>query len=277
MAAHCGKYNHTLPCSALFTKNAKHDKCYIIVCLHVPMCFLRTCQILQANDQLPLRVFLTHMHDELKRKPSDPAGSGALLQPFRPACFTPQPGGAHAGSMESRLLMERVKIFSDGSLGAETAALRKLNTTAAATVDPSKGAVGSNSSSSGDKGVLVYERPELANMIADAYRARFRVEIHAIGDEAAEQVLSALDDSEAILAQDQQQQKQAAIFCGRPESAQKLRHWRPILTHCQVLGADLIERMAEKGVVANVQPSFVPTGTCLPRFIIPLRYSSASR
>jgi len=34
---------------------------------------------------------------------------------------------------------------------------------------------------------------------------------------------------------------------------------RPILTHCQVLGADLVERMARMNVVANVQPSFVPT------------------
>ena len=34
---------------------------------------------------------------------------------------------------------------------------------------------------------------------------------------------------------------------------------RPVLTHCQVLGDDLIARMAALGVVANIQPSFVPT------------------
>jgi predicted amidohydrolase YtcJ len=34
---------------------------------------------------------------------------------------------------------------------------------------------------------------------------------------------------------------------------------RPVLTHCQVLSSSLIDRMAAGGVVANVQPSFVPT------------------
>lgn len=34
---------------------------------------------------------------------------------------------------------------------------------------------------------------------------------------------------------------------------------RPVLTHCQVLSSSLIDRMASGGVVANVQPSFVPT------------------
>jgi Amidohydrolase family len=34
---------------------------------------------------------------------------------------------------------------------------------------------------------------------------------------------------------------------------------RPVLTHCQVLDSELIERMATGGVIANVQPSFVPT------------------
>ena len=40
---------------------------------------------------------------------------------------------------------------------------------------------------------------------------------------------------------------------------------RPILTHCQVLGHDLIKRMASSGVIANVQPSFVPTDA---RFVL---------
>ena len=32
-----------------------------------------------------------------------------------------------------------------------------------------------------------------------------------------------------------------------------------MLTHCQVLGEDLIRRMVAGGVIANIQPSFVPT------------------
>jgi predicted amidohydrolase YtcJ len=36
--------------------------------------------------------------------------------------------------------------------------------------------------------------------------------------------------------------------------------WRPILTHCQILGADLVEKMKALNAIANIQPSFVPTG-----------------
>ena len=34
---------------------------------------------------------------------------------------------------------------------------------------------------------------------------------------------------------------------------------RPVLTHCQILGEDLVKQMKRLGVIANVQPSFVPT------------------
>ncbi len=34
---------------------------------------------------------------------------------------------------------------------------------------------------------------------------------------------------------------------------------RPVITHCQVMGEDLMERMARQGAVASIQPSFVST------------------
>lgn len=40
---------------------------------------------------------------------------------------------------------------------------------------------------------------------------------------------------------------------------------RPILTHCQVLGADLIKSIKELGIIANIQPSFVITDTSFAR------------
>ena len=36
--------------------------------------------------------------------------------------------------------------------------------------------------------------------------------------------------------------------------------WRPILTHCQILGLDLVDKMKALNAIANIQPSFVPTG-----------------
>ncbi|GMF22958.1 unnamed protein product [Phytophthora lilii] len=56
-----------------------------------------------------------------------------------------------------------------------------------------------------------------------------------IGDRAAEQVLAAL--------------KSAGV---QPEK-------RPLLTHCQILGEDLISQMREQGVIGNIQPSFTVT------------------
>lgn len=157
----------------------------------------------EAQNQLPLRVLLTPQSAELDR---------ALRQ--RPK---------HAMRLQfptSRLAVERVKIFSDGSLGAETAAIR----------DPT--AVHRM------RGILVHPTDALVQQIVAAESSNMRLEIHAIGDAAAEQVLAALAQAQQQLAR-------------RPH--------RPILTHCQVLGEDLLLQMKALNVVANVQPSFVPT------------------
>ena len=71
------------------------------------------------------------------------------------------------------------------------------------------------------------------------------LEVHAIGDAAAEAVLDAFD---------------AELGPPLPATEAPLSsRARPVLTHCQVLGDDLIARMAALGVVANIQPSFVAT------------------
>jgi predicted amidohydrolase YtcJ len=106
--------------------------------------------------------------------------------------------------------------------------------------------------SSATKGVFVHEEEVLSDMMAQAYLAGYRLEVHAIGDAAAERVLNALERSELLI--------NGSSDC---DHLTKKKHFRPILTHCQVLGADLIEKMAKLGVVANIQPSFVPTGMIL--------------
>ena len=93
------------------------------------------------------------------------------------------------------------------------------------------------------KGVLIHSQSSLLNMITTSSQLGYRLEIHAIGDKAAETVLDALIDcySQSL-----------------PEGMKE--HWRPILTHCQILGPDLLEKMRTIGAIANIQPSFVPTG-----------------
>jgi predicted amidohydrolase YtcJ len=145
-------------------------------------------QALDARGELPLRVHLTLQADELQA-------------PFR--------------SESGMLCVERVKLFVDGALGADTALLREKD-----------GSV---------HGIRIHPQEELDAMVARTHRAGLRVEAHAIGDAAAAAALTSF------------------------ERAGLARADRPVLTHCQVLGADLIERMARTGVIANVQPTFVPT------------------
>ncbi len=142
---------------------------------------------LDASGFLPIRVYLTARHGEVET-------------PFR--------------SDSGMLCCERVKIFTDGALGANTAALRD---------------------GSGVSGILVHTQEKLNGMVASAHETGMRVEAHAIGDAAAEAVICAV------------------------RYAKIPRNCRPVLTHCQVLGPDLVKDMAELGIIANVQPSFVPT------------------
>lgn len=149
---------------------------------------------LQQEGKLPIRVYLTVYHHELDRPDiPKPLSQTGLLE------------------------CHRVKIIADGSLGAETAALRQPY-------------VGKDA-----KGLLIYSRPTLVSMVKTAHDLGYRLEVHAIGDEAAEAVLEAFE--------------KAGV---QPED-------RPILTHCQILGPDLLDTMARLGVIANVQPQFVTT------------------
>lgn len=147
---------------------------------------------------LPLRVFLTINHDEFEANSS---------RPLPPSFSSPA----------SLLSCGRIKLYSDGSLGAETAALRS----------PYVGTT--------NTGILIHTPEALKSKISSAHKAGFQLEVHAIGDRALETVLDALEGAEV------------------PSEV------RPVITHCQVMGEDLMVRMAKQGVVANIQPSFVGT------------------
>jgi predicted amidohydrolase YtcJ len=169
-------------------------------------CYDAYSQLLQENS-LPIRIFLTPNCSEIKQLSQ--RTNGAIHLDRNPAQFAP-----------TRLAMERIKIFSDGSLGAETAALK---------ISEEK-----------FKGILIHSRDSLKTMITESTNLGFRVEVHAIGDAAAEQVCNAFNDAVHELN-------------GKPII-------RPLLTHCQVLSPHAISTMKNLQMIANVQPSFVPTG-----------------
>uniref|UniRef100_K3XA87 Amidohydrolase 3 domain-containing protein n=1 Tax=Globisporangium ultimum (strain ATCC 200006 / CBS 805.95 / DAOM BR144) TaxID=431595 RepID=K3XA87_GLOUD len=155
---------------------------------------------IQEQSGLPLRVYMTPSIGELK----DPA--------------TPRPG-----SKVGILSCDRIKLFSDGSLGAETAAVRQPY-------------IGTD-----NRGILMDSDADLIKKVSDANADGYRLEIHAIGDRAAEQVLMAL------------------------KAAQIPAEKRPILTHCQILGEDLLVQMRDQGVIGNIQPSFTITDATFAR------------
>ena len=98
--------------------------------------------------ELPIRVYLTIDHGEIGKGP-------------RP------------GEHEGLLYCKRVKLFSDGSLGAETAALRQPY-------------VGTE-----NIGVLIHPLDELTEKVRLAHQEGYQLEIHAIGDRAMATVLDA--------------------------------------------------------------------------------------
>lgn len=151
---------------------------------------LHVYQALMRSGALPLRVFLTPNLSDLTKAPGE--GGVAGVPPFRHhglKISAPQVRAvaeaaegsslneeANIGTAESRLVVERVKIFSDGSLGAETAAIRNIE--AAGDMEAQY------------SGVLIHSSSDLESSIRLAKTNGYRLEIHAIGDKAAEQVRS---------------------------------------------------------------------------------------
>jgi hypothetical protein len=112
-----------------------------------------------------------------------------------------------------------VKLFSDGSLGARTAALREPYSDKPETC-----------------GMMLYSQKKLDQLVLKAHCAGLQLGVHAIGDRAVENVLKAFE-------------KALKKF---PRGDHRHR-----IEHCSVLNPTLIERMGGLGLVASVQPHFV--------------------
>ncbi|KAL1523797.1 hypothetical protein AB1Y20_018720 [Prymnesium parvum] len=190
---------------------------------------------MERQGALPLRVFVTPSADEEGKPPPTRA----------------------AGAPPPLLSCHRAKLFADGSLGAETAAMRTAYLRRPEGGGEEEGEAGGEGGGGGEEeggepnfGQLAYPAAELRARVLAAAAEGYRLEVHAIGDAAAAAALDAFD--------------------ALPRGA------RPLLTHCQLLGADLLGRMAARGVIANVQPSFVPSDARLVRRLLPRRLHAAA-
>jgi hypothetical protein len=112
-----------------------------------------------------------------------------------------------------------VKLFSDGSLGSWTAALKEAY-----------------SDRPGSKGILIHPGKKLCQLVLKAHKAGLQVGVHAVGDRAIE-----------------------GVFEAYREALNKFprRDHRHRIEHCSVLNPQLIKNMKSLGLIASVQPHFV--------------------
>lgn len=111
-----------------------------------------------------------------------------------------------------------IKIFSDGSLGGRTALLSHQYAD-----DPST------------NGMAIHTQEDLEAIVKEARRIKMPVAIHAIGDQAFDMALTAIE-------------RNPLEGCGRDR-----------LIHAQILRKDLINRVKKLPLILDIQPGFVPS------------------
>ncbi|MCI7224278.1 amidohydrolase [Fusobacterium sp.] len=122
------------------------------------------------------------------------------------------------------------KIFSDGSMGSRSAALREPYND-----EPN------------NKGFMIYTQDELNEQISIAYERGLQPAIHAIGDRAMDIVLSAIEYT-----------LNKAKKNDKIEKEQKKRIPFRII-HAQMVDKETIKRMAKLPLVLDIQPIFLCT------------------
>ena len=127
------------------------------------------------------------------------------------------------GSRGGLVTVGAIKTFTDGSFGGRTAKLTEPYADAA--VDPD--------ATDEETGQWVVAPEDLRDLVADADESGYQLTAHAIGDAAVDAVLDAYAETDD------------------PGAA------RHRVEHVELASDEAIERFAESGVVASVQPNFL--------------------
>lgn len=135
--------------------------------------------------------------------------------------------GISTGFGDEMLRLQAVKIFTDGSLGARTAALE----------EPYLDAPDAT-------GVIIHSQDELNATVETAARLGLQVAVHAIGDRAIRMALTAIEKTNLTVPQ-----------------SQRLRHR---IEHASVLNRSLIDRVKDARAIASVQPHFIVSDVWVP-------------
>ncbi|QYX57182.1 amidohydrolase [Roseovarius sp. SCSIO 43702] len=157
-----------------------------------------------AEGRMPVRVYGTLMGDKTR----------SILE----RCMDE---GLVTGNGDEIFRIGPVKIFTDGSAGGRTAAMKR----------PYMGG------GPDDTGLLcIPDQDELNAMVLEAHKAGYQFAIHAIGDAAIEEVLNAYE----------------AAYEAHPVKDRRHR-----IEHCGWLTGDQMERMKKMHVLPVPQPSFL--------------------
>jgi len=127
--------------------------------------------------------------------------------------------GLQTGFGDNMTRIGSIKILTDGSLGARTAALAEPYN------DEPKA-----------KGMTLYTQEELNRLVRKAHDANLQLAIHAIGDQAVDMTLTAIEKALA------------------KSPRKNLRHR---IEHASVLNKKQIDRMKKLNLIASIQPHFI--------------------
>jgi predicted amidohydrolase YtcJ len=131
--------------------------------------------------------------------------------------------GLRAGFGDDLLRLGGIKIFADGTLGSQTAAM----------LDAFEG-------NPGYRGILVLPEQEMKETVSAAAELGMSIAIHAIGDRAARVALNSFEYAQRHLHE--------------IHTNQSMPRLRYRLEHVQLIAPKDLERMQRLGVIASVQP-----------------------
>lgn len=126
--------------------------------------------------------------------------------------------GVYYGQGSGIYSLGPIKIIGDGSLGARTAWLREPY-----------------SDDSRTRGVSAIQEKELEAMVRLAHQHDWPVAVHAIGDKTIETVMNCIGRVQR-------------------EQPKPIRHG---IVHCQITDGTLLQRFAQEGIAAYIQPIFL--------------------
>lgn len=183
--------------------------------------------IRQTHAELQRRG-ITTIHDiegntslKLFQEMRDEGSLGVRVQMILPRQMLPQLRTQGINNDENDLLrVGGIKIFADGTLGSQTAAMLE-----------------SFEGNPENYGILTIPEDEMKEAVSIAAEMGLIIAIHAIGDRAARVALNSIEHAQQFLA--------------NAETAPKLRYR---LEHVQLIAPEDLERMRHLGVIASIQP-----------------------